>query len=87
MYRPAVGFSDAAGTRPVGPRDLYFVYSATKVITATALMQLAERGQLLPEDELSRYLPAFGEMDVARNCTVEKSPRAGLRATVPFARR
>lgn len=74
VYRHAAGFSDAAGMRPVGPHDLYWVYSATKVMTVTAVMQLIEHGRLRLEDELARYLPAFGDMYVAQGFTVEKSP-------------
>lgn len=65
IYRHSAGFSDYEKTRPVGNQDLYMLYSASKVITATAVMQLVERGQLSLYDEVTKFFPSFGHLKVA----------------------
>ena len=62
VYRHAAGYADTAKTRPVSPDDVYFVYSATKVVTVAAVMQLVERGLLRLSDRVDQYLPAFAAM-------------------------
>lgn len=62
VYRHAAGYADAGKTRPVSPADLYFLYSATKVVTVAAVMQLVERGLLRLGDRVDQYLPAFATM-------------------------
>ena len=41
-HRYSAGFADEAKTRPVSERDLYILYSATKVITNVAMMRLVD---------------------------------------------
>lgn len=60
VYRHMCGYSDLDKTVPVSKNDMYWIYSASKVITCTAVMQLIERGQLALDDELRKYLPEFG---------------------------
>ncbi len=74
LYRRRGGFSDYDRTRPVSDQDLYFMYSATKVITMTAAMQLIETGRLGLEDPVSRYLPEFEHMEVADHFVLGQWP-------------
>ena len=74
LYRRRGGFSDYDRTRPVSEQDLYFMYSATKVITMTAAMQLIETGRLGLEDPVSRYLPEFEHMEVADHFVLGQWP-------------
>ncbi len=55
----AVGFADLAGARPVTLDSAYLWFSMTKIATATAVMQLVERGALELDDPVERYLPEF----------------------------
>ena len=64
VYRRMVGFADEAGKRPVGERDFYLMYSCTKVITMTAMMQLIEAGKASLYDPVSRFLPEWDHMTV-----------------------
>lgn len=75
-HRYSAGFADEAKTRPVSERDLYILYSATKVITNVAMMRLVEQGKLGLEDELSRYLPEFSRMQVQTPEGVRPAERA-----------
>ena len=67
VYRHSTGFSDAAGTKPVSDKDFYKLYSCTKVITMTAMMQLIEQGKASLYDPVSRFLPEWDSMTVV-NC-------------------
>jgi len=50
---------EAPGRRPVGPDTLFAVASITKPFTATAIMQLAERGRLSIDQPIHELLPEF----------------------------
>lgn len=64
VFRYAAGFADAEKRRPLTADNLYFLYSATKVITCTAALQLLEKGRYLLNDPVSAYLPEFAEMHI-----------------------
>jgi len=64
VYRHTCGYKDAEKTIPLTPDCLYKLYSASKVITNTAVLQVIESGKLGLDDEVSRYLPAFADMQV-----------------------
>ncbi len=65
IFRRMRGFRDYGHQIPVSRRDLYTVYSCTKVITMTAVMQVYEQGRIGLDDPVDRYLPAFREMYVS----------------------
>ena len=64
VYRRTVGYSDAEMKRPVDRDTLWWIFSASKVITCTAAMRLVEEGRLKLTDKVSDYLPAFGTLTV-----------------------
>jgi CubicO group peptidase (beta-lactamase class C family) len=68
------GHSDYALSAPVSENDLYEVYSCTKVITMTAVMQLIEQGKIGLNDELEKYLPEFSHMQVATDFRLGEWP-------------
>jgi CubicO group peptidase (beta-lactamase class C family) len=49
------------GAPPLRPNALFLVASITKPITATAVMLLAERGQLCLQDRVAEFVPAFAQ--------------------------
>jgi len=54
------GFADLAAHRPTSPRDTVFrVASLSKAITAAAVLQLVDRGQLDLAVDVNRYLKTF----------------------------
>jgi CubicO group peptidase (beta-lactamase class C family) len=55
----AVGRADIASGRAVTPDTAFLWFSMTKIVTATAAMQLVERGKLSLDDPVQRHLPAF----------------------------
>lgn len=74
IYRHMTGHSDYAGTIPVGEQDLYRLYSATKVITITAVLQLREQKKLDLYDDIRKYLPEFTNLRVADEFRMDKFP-------------
>lgn len=65
IYRHMAGYSDYEDKIPLSENNLFRLYSATKVITMTAVLQLLERGKLALYDEVRKYLPEFDHMLVA----------------------
>lgn len=77
VYRHSAGYADVKSRRPITSDDLYYLYSATKVITCTAALQLFEKGRFLMTDPLYEYLPEFRDMDVRHKLSdghIEKRP-------------
>lgn len=64
IYRHMAGHADHEKQIPLAGNEYYYLFSATKVITMTAAMQLIEQGKLALEDEVSKYLPEYGSMRV-----------------------
>ena len=64
VYRTSVGFADAAKTKPASKNDLYWIYSATKVITCIAAMRLVEEGKISLDDPVSKYIPEYAHLTV-----------------------
>ncbi len=65
VYRHLAGFSDVDNKEPITEDALYRLFSATKVVTMTAAMQLIEQGKLGLYDHLTDYIPEFGKLKVA----------------------
>ena len=59
IYRHMNGTVDTDKKVPVSADQRYLMFSMTKVITMTAVMQLVEQGKLSLEDEVGKYLPAY----------------------------
>ena len=74
VYRHMTGHSDYDLTVPVSENDLYEVYSCTKIITMTAVMQLIEQKKIGLYDELEKYLPEFSDMQVATDFKLGEWP-------------
>ena len=62
VFRYRSGFSDEAKRKPVDGSERYNIYSCSKVITCTALMQLVEKDSIRLEDAVYEYLPEFRNM-------------------------
>lgn len=67
VFRYAAGYFDIEKQIPVRLDALYNIYSATKVVTCVAAMQLVEKGKILLSDPLYEYLPEFKDMRVKRS--------------------
>lgn len=64
LYRHTAGFRDAVRTQAIDTDEVYWLFSATKVITTCAAMQLVEEGKMHLDDSVSTYLDAYGDLQV-----------------------
>lgn len=71
LYRHMSGTTDADRRKGIEGDELYLMFSMTKVQTMTAVMQLVEQGKLSLEDEVSKYLPAYGKLTVEKDGKIE----------------
>lgn len=62
VFRKQGGFLDG-GTAPTG-KEIYNIYSCSKLITCTAALQLYEKGLFRLDDLLEKYMPEFANMSV-----------------------
>jgi D-alanyl-D-alanine carboxypeptidase len=58
VYERAFGVTDVAAKTPATTATRFRIASVTKMFTAVAVMQLAERGRIELDDPLAKYLPA-----------------------------
>ena len=64
IYRHQAGCRDLDRTEPMQGDEVFFLYSATKVFTTCAAMQLIEQGKMNLDDPVSTYLPAYAHLTV-----------------------
>lgn len=67
IYRHHTGFRDCEAGVPMDGSEVFRLYSATKLHTCTAALQLIEQGKMGLDDPVSEYLPAFGTLSVLEN--------------------
>ncbi|PCN47572.1 hypothetical protein Csp2054_11515 [Curtobacterium sp. 'Ferrero'] len=59
LFSEAWGWADVEARRPLTTMSIFRIASHSKTFTATALLQLAERGRLRLDDPVGRYVPAL----------------------------
>lgn len=64
VYEHYAGYADVENRIPFDGQTIFNLYSATKVVTVTAALQLVERGKLRLTDPLYEYLPEYRHMTV-----------------------
>lgn len=82
VYEHYTGYADVEERTAFGPDTIFKLYSATRVATCTATMQLVEAGRVRLSDPLHAYLPEYERMTVRHSLpdgTEELRP-----ATVPI---
>ncbi len=64
VYRHKNGYTDQKNKVEVTGKELYNLYSCSKLITCISALQLVERGLISLEDEVSKYLPEYKNLTV-----------------------
>ena len=59
IWAQGFGYADKENNIPATPQTVYRVASISKLLTATAIMQLAEQGRINIDESLTTYLPEF----------------------------
>ena len=73
VLRHMGGYADPDKKIPLNGKEKYHIYSCSKLLTCVAAMQLWENGMFSLDDELAKYMPAFGEMTVKTENGIEKT--------------
>ncbi|MCY4656657.1 MAG: serine hydrolase [Gammaproteobacteria bacterium] len=64
VYESTLGVKGVEDSRPLESDDLFRIYSMTKPIAATALMQLYEKGKFELDDPITKFIPEFENLTV-----------------------
>ena len=73
VYFENFGVRDVESRRPMTDDTIFRLYSMSKPITSVAAMMLVEDGKLALDDPVSKYIPAFADVNVG----VEKRDESG----------
>lgn len=65
IFRYYTGFSDIENKIEMNGKELYYIFSMTKMLTCTCALQLFEKGKFNMDDPLSEYIPEFSKMKVS----------------------
>ena len=82
IYERCRGYSDKESKREMTTDSLVNLYSCSKVITCTSVMQLVERGKIMLHDPLSKYIPEFADTKVKEQKdgqTILRAPKRQIR--------
>ena len=82
VYFEAFGYRDKAAGVPMTTDTIFSIASMTKPMVTVGALQLYEQGRVLIDDPLSKYLPQFANMQVARMDAAEQT----ILDTTPAAR-
>lgn len=74
IFRYWNGMRDLERGLPIDGKELYLIFSMTKLLTCTCALQLLEQGKFQLNDPVSMYLPEFASMKVTRQ---EVNPEHG----------
>jgi CubicO group peptidase (beta-lactamase class C family) len=69
VYFESVGQLDPASGKPMTKDAIFRLYSMTKPYTSVAIMMLMEEGRLRMTDPVSKYIPAFANLQVSVETT------------------
>jgi CubicO group peptidase (beta-lactamase class C family) len=83
VWSGAAGVSDLARETPARPDTVYLWFSMTKIVTATAVLQLAERGALELDSPASDYVPELPRSDRPLTIRHLLSHSSGLANPIP----
>lgn len=64
IFRHSNGYTDVKNKVEVTGKEIYNIYSCSKLIACTAALQLWEKGLIRLDDELCRYMTEFENMKV-----------------------
>ena len=76
IYRKTVGIADYEGKLPLTDKNIYWCFSATKIVTCAMAMRLVEEGKIDLDAPVSDYLPEYADLFVKRaDDTVSRAER------------
>lgn len=73
VHHKAFGYNNIDAKTPMTTDGLFYIQSMTKPIITVAFMMLYEEGHFLLTDPVSKYIPAFKDLKVAKDVSKDKS--------------
>jgi len=70
FYEQGYGLADVTNQEPVTTQTLFKIASLTKAITAAAILELEQEGQLSINDPISRFFPMFQKWQKIFKCAI-----------------
>jgi len=67
VHQETLGYSSLADKKPMQQDQLFYIQSMTKPIVTVAFMMLYEEGHFFLTDPVSKYIPAFKDLKVAKD--------------------
>ena len=67
IHRGTYGYSDLENRTPARPDDIYRIASQTKALVTVGIMMEYEKGKLLLEDPVSKYIPSFANLATVKD--------------------
>lgn len=67
VYEKSYGYTNLNSEEPMAQDEIFYIQSMTKPIVTAAFMMLYEEGHFQLSDPVSKYLPQFAEMRVAKS--------------------
>ena len=64
VFRYFTGYANRETGRKIDSSELYLIFSMTKMLTCTCVLQLYEQGKFQLDDPISQYLPVFSQMQL-----------------------
>ncbi|WP_326543008.1 serine hydrolase [Pseudorhodoferax sp.] len=78
VHQGVHGLSDIENRQPMRADTLFRIASMSKAVTTIAAMMLYEEGRFLLRDPVSRWIPAFGPMQVMNAAGQLEKPRRAI---------
>lgn len=75
VFQKLYGHCDAEKKVPLSEDNLYWFFSATKVITCLAAVKLLDEGKISLEDPVSKYIPEYKDLMVFKDGSVRKAEK------------
>ena len=86
IYEGAAGVRSEGGTSPMTLDTTFAIFSTTKAITATAVLQLVEEGKLDLDAPAERYAPDIGTLQVIEGIGKDGEPKLRAPRSKPTTR-
>jgi methyl acetate hydrolase len=75
IYQGAAGVRELGKTQPMTLDSVFAIFSTTKALTGTLVMQLVEEGLLSLDDDAGRWVPELDELQVLDGFDANGQPR------------
>ena len=75
VYEGAAGRRSLGGDAPMTTDSVMAIFSTSKAITGTTLMQLVEEGQVRLDDPVRKYVPEIAEIQVLEGFDAAGQPK------------